>query len=147
VVDPRTAFRAEVVVQTFGTFLACGRAMTRVLLIISDPRPRASIADRLRAAGLDVLATSSPIEALLMLDRAGDLDIILADGDMPGSTGFDLLKEVERSRRPTPAVLVATLEPTATDAGNRPIASPGPNLDHLVEIVVTVARSRRVWLQ
>lgn len=84
----------------------------RVLVVDDRQQARESMADVLRHAGHRVDAVSSGVEALQRLD-AESFDVLVTDLQMPGMSGLDLIRQVERRNCGTQAVMVtayATVE-------------------------------------
>lgn len=72
-------------------------ARGRVLVVDDHPPARESVADVLRCVGHEAVACSSGAEALAKL-RAGGFDVVVTDLQMPGMSGLELIREVERLR-------------------------------------------------
>jgi DNA-binding NarL/FixJ family response regulator len=72
-----------------------------VVLIDDEPAVLASLRRVLRAEPYDVLATSSPVEALEWI-RRGDVSLMLVDQRMPGMCGTEL---AECARRLSPRTM------------------------------------------
>jgi len=94
-----------------------------VLLVDDQPIGLIAIAGVLRAAGCDVHALESPLEALAAA-AAGPFDLIFVDAMMPEMDGFEVCRRVRSMRTATPPLLVIltaldeeTAQRLAADAG------------------------------
>lgn len=77
----------------------------RCLVVDDDPAVRRTIARVTEALGLTPLQAANGREALAVLDREGEVPLIISDVDMPELTGLGLLEEVQR-RYPDTAILM-----------------------------------------
>jgi PAS domain S-box-containing protein len=77
------------------------------LLVDDDGAVRDVTAARLRRLGFDVLEAGSGGAALELLDRAGQVDLLVADFAMPGMNGVEVAQQA-RTRRPDLPVLFVT---------------------------------------
>ena len=77
----------------------------QILVVDDHAKARESMADILRHVGHDVAVCSSAREALLRLERES-FDVILTDLMMPGMTGIEFIKELERRRCESQVVMV-----------------------------------------
>jgi DNA-binding NtrC family response regulator len=85
---------------------APSRAANGRVLIVDDHRQaRDSMADVLRAAGHRVTCRGSAAEALQDLDR-DSFDVIVTDLQMPGMSGLEFIRQVERRRHGGQIVMV-----------------------------------------
>lgn len=73
------------------------KANGRVLVVDDHATARESVADVLRHVGHDASACSSGAEALAAL-RDGSYDVVVTDLQMPGMSGLELIREIERRR-------------------------------------------------
>lgn len=72
-------------------------ASGRVLVVDDHATARESVADVLRHVGHEATACSSGAEALVAL-RDGSFDVVVTDLQMPGMSGLELIREIERRR-------------------------------------------------
>ena len=84
--------------------LASGRRK-KVLLVDDDGAVRATSVDLLTALGYDVLVATSGIEALDILARDGDIDVLFTDVVMPGGMDGGEVADKARLIRPDIRVL------------------------------------------
>lgn len=99
---------------------ACSGARSTVLCVDDEPNALSALRRVLRAAGYRVLLAESAAEALATVDRH-EVDVILADMQMPGTDGIALLEEMA-GRRPQVVRILLTGSShlqTAVDAFNR----------------------------
>lgn len=80
---------------------SCGH----VLVVDDNTRARQSMADVLRAAGHEVQACASAMEALKVLDRSS-FDVIITDLQMPGMNGLELIRAIEGRQLESQVVMV-----------------------------------------
>ncbi len=80
-------------------------AGARVALVEDDPGVRATLAEVLGAAGLEVVGAGSVAEGLGIADRR--VDLLLTDYMLPDGTGLELAHELWRSRPELPVVVVS----------------------------------------
>ncbi|HEV2623273.1 MAG TPA: PAS domain-containing protein [Frateuria sp.] len=83
------------------------RGRRLALLVDDDVAVRDVTAARLRRLGFDVLEAGSGGAALDLLDRAPQVDLLVADFAMPGMNGAEVARQA-RSRRPELPVLFVT---------------------------------------
>lgn len=76
-----------------------------ILLAEDDPNLRQGLIDTLEAAGYRVSATVDGEEALAAYHREKP-DLLLLDVMMPGLSGYDLCREIRRSDRVTPVIML-----------------------------------------
>jgi DNA-binding NtrC family response regulator len=77
----------------------------RVLVVDDHRQARESLTDTLRAIGFQVSSVSSGVEALqLLADKA--IDVIVTDLQMPGMSGLDLIRELNRRKHGAQIVMV-----------------------------------------
>jgi CheY-like chemotaxis protein len=79
-----------------------------VLLVEDDEALRSIIARHLRARGWSVIEARSAEDAVTCLDRGPRPDVVLLDINLPGDTGWDLLRAGPLAGRGAPPVVVAT---------------------------------------
>ena len=75
-----------------------------VLVVDDNLRARQSMADVLRAAGHEVLACASAMEALKQLDR--NFDVVITDLQMPGMNGLEFIRALEERKVEAQVVMV-----------------------------------------
>jgi response regulator RpfG family c-di-GMP phosphodiesterase len=80
---------------------------TRVLVVDDDARIREVLARLLSSAHFQVAEAESTDAALALLERDGEIPLIVTDLHMPGRDGQELLREVRR-RYPDTAVVMLT---------------------------------------
>jgi len=78
-----------------------------VLVVEDDPPVRELIDDVLREEGYDVVAAHDGASALRVLESL-KVDVITLDLDLPGLTGSDFLRLLQRRRVQIPPVIVVT---------------------------------------
>lgn len=79
-----------------------------VLLVEDDEALRSIIARHLRARGWAVIEAPSAEDAVTCLERGPRPDLVLLDINLPGDTGWDLLRAGPLARPNAPPVVVAT---------------------------------------
>jgi CheY-like chemotaxis protein len=82
-------------------------ARARILFVDDDPLIAASTVSLLEDLGHDVIEAHSAPEALALLERGLDADLLITDHAMPGMTGSELAREVRRRHSGFP-ILLAT---------------------------------------
>lgn len=122
---------------------------SRVLIVDDHPSARQSMAEVLRAAGYQVTACASAVEALRLTERE-HFDCILTDLKMPGMSGLDLIIQLEKRRYPAQIVMItghATIQTAveamrhgAFDYIEKPFTA--DQLERLVEAAVRQCRAR-----
>jgi CheY-like chemotaxis protein len=70
--------------------------MARVLIVDDDPDILGIVKFRLSKAGHQVLGAASGPEALQIVARHGNPDLVVLDVSMPGMTGFELLQSLRQ---------------------------------------------------
>jgi PAS domain S-box-containing protein len=88
-------------------------AGVRVLAVDDEPDARGFTAEVLGRAGAEVRVAGSAAEALVMLKEFA-ADVILADVEMPGGDGYELLRRARESGHRMPAIAV-TAHSSAAD--------------------------------
>lgn len=91
--------------DTPSTPAGSGRSPVRVLVVDDHAAARQSVADVLGCAGYAIATASSAVEALAKL-RKQPVDVVVTDLQMPGMTGLDLVREVERLRMDVAVLLI-----------------------------------------
>ncbi|MEO0529188.1 MAG: sigma-54 dependent transcriptional regulator [Planctomycetota bacterium] len=77
----------------------------RVLVVDDHASARESVADVLRHVGHEAKACSSGAEALATL-RNSSFDVVVTDLQMPGMSGLELIREIERLRHDVQVLMV-----------------------------------------
>ena len=70
-----------------------------ILLVEDDAQAREIVCRVLEGTGYRVLHAATPIDALALLDREPDVDLLLTDVDLPEMSGYDLAARAVESRR------------------------------------------------
>ncbi|GAB6058566.1 ABC transporter substrate binding protein [Desulfonatronum parangueonense] len=79
-----------------------------VILFVEDDEDQLATTPRaIEQLGYTVLAATGADEALQILKKHTDIDLVMTDYDMPGLTGIELAKQVGRLRPGVPVVLVS----------------------------------------
>ena len=78
-----------------------------VLVVEDEVLVRMGTATVLEQAGFRIMEAASGFQALEVMDREPDVDLVLTDYAMPGMTGLELIREL-RARRPDLPVLMVT---------------------------------------
>ena len=92
----------------------------RLLVVDDDAIVREGIAERMAAAGYDVLPVESGAVALAMLDAGAAVDMIVTDLSMPGMDGVRLIREAQIRRPGLPSILLtgfATTDESSSQDG------------------------------
>ncbi|HET6882630.1 MAG TPA: sigma-54 dependent transcriptional regulator [Pirellulales bacterium] len=85
----------------------------RVLVVDDHRQARESMSDVLRQAGHQVQAVSSAIEALKVLDRES-FDVVITDLQMPGMSGLDFVRQLEKRPHGAQVVMVTAYATVAS---------------------------------
>jgi DNA-binding NtrC family response regulator len=85
----------------------------RVLVVDDNPRARQSMADALSAAGHEVVALASAIEALKHTDRQA-FDVIITDLQMPGMDGLAFIRALAERKNDAQVVMVTAFASVAS---------------------------------
>jgi two-component system cell cycle sensor histidine kinase/response regulator CckA len=81
---------------------------TRAILVVDDePAVRDVQRRTLEAEGYAVTEASSGLEGIAALDQPGPIDLLLADLEMPGLNGVEMVRQI-RTKRPDLPVLYVT---------------------------------------
>jgi DNA-binding NtrC family response regulator len=84
------------------------------ILVVDDHQPaRESMADILRHAGYVVDCVSSAVEALKFLGETS-VDVVITDLQMPGMSGLEFIRELERRRHGSQIVMVTAYATVAS---------------------------------
>lgn len=79
-----------------------------VLLADDEPTVRIVVERILRTAGYQVLTSESGAEATHLADKhTGGIDVLISDIVMPGVSGVELAKSVQKSRPETKVLLIS----------------------------------------
>src|SRR5215469_9691816 len=85
----------------------------RVLVVDDHRQARESMSDVLRQAGHHVHCVSSALEALKVLDRES-FDVVITDLQMPGMTGLDFVRKLEKRPHGAQIVMVTAYATVAS---------------------------------
>ena len=88
-------------------------AQGRVLVVDDHRQARESMVDILRHAGHHVESLSSAVEALQYLHEHG-VDVVLTDLQMPGMSGLEFIRELERRQHGAQVVMVTAYASVAS---------------------------------
>jgi DNA-binding NtrC family response regulator len=77
----------------------------RCLVVDDDPQVLNALVRVVQAQGLECLSAASADDALTLLERSGEVAVLISDIRMPGTDGVALLEEVRR-RFPDTAVIM-----------------------------------------
>jgi DNA-binding NtrC family response regulator len=90
-----------------------GAANGRVLVIDDHRQARESMSDVLRQAGYHVQCVSSALEALKLLDHES-FDVVITDLQMPGMTGVDFVRKLEKRPHGAQIIMVTAYATVAS---------------------------------
>ena len=76
-----------------------------ILVVDDDAEVREIVAEYLMDSGHRVLQADGGMEALRILDRASDIDLVITDVRMPGISGIELADQITRDS-PSPKVIL-----------------------------------------
>jgi two-component system chemotaxis response regulator CheY len=85
--------------------------MAKTILIVDDSSSlRTVVKLALNRAGYDVLEANDGVEGLAQLDKAGKVNLIVSDVNMPRMDGIAFVKEVKQHARHkfTPVIMLTT---------------------------------------
>jgi DNA-binding NtrC family response regulator len=85
----------------------------RVLVVDDHRQARESMSDVLRQAGHQVQCVSSALEALKVLDRES-FDVVITDLQMPGMTGLDFVRKLEKRPHGAQIIMVTAYATVAS---------------------------------
>jgi CheY-like chemotaxis protein len=89
-----------------------------VLVVESDPELQEQMARTLRRQGHRVVGTASGGGALALLSEWA-VDLVLVSADLPGRSGLDVARQIQRARPHTCVVMVANhVEPSISAAAH-----------------------------
>jgi two-component system chemotaxis response regulator CheY len=91
-------------------------ALTTILLVEDDQTIRELARMMLDADGYRVLSAGTAQEALAMLERDPDVDLIFSDVQMPGGDGMTMVRELRRRAVTIPALLTSGMKHPDTAA-------------------------------
>ena len=124
------------------TTIAIVAPPSTILLVEDEVLIRMNIAQYLRECGYRVIEAVSADEALEVLQSAHEVNIVLTDVQMPGSTdGFGLAKWIRANRRDLQVILVGTPERAADTAAE--LCEEGPHLSKPYEPQILADLIRR----
>lgn len=98
----------------------------RLLIVESDILIRHPLAEYLRECGYLVLEATDAKEARQIIESEGEIEIVLADADAPGESGFGFASWLRREH-PTIKVVLAGNVAVATEKAGE-LCEDGPNL-------------------
>jgi signal transduction histidine kinase/CheY-like chemotaxis protein len=119
------------------------QASGRVLFVEDDPLVREAVVGGLEDAGFDVVVAASGDQALAMIEKGLDTEVVFSDIVMPGQvSGIDLAARL-RERRPGLPVVLATgyTDQRAVVPGVQVLAKPY-EIGQLVELLAGLMRPR-----
>nr|WP_321985507.1 response regulator [uncultured Lichenicoccus sp.] len=79
----------------------------RVLIAEDDEFIRLMLVEVLDGAGFDILEAKDGREALHLIDDLDDIDVLVSDINMPGSTGFEVAAHLREVHPGIPVILVS----------------------------------------
>ena len=83
--------------------------MTGTILLVEDDEPlRSTLARHLRADGYDVVESGSAEDAIANFGQGLRPDLLILDINLPGDTGWSLLRDPALAAAGDPPVVVAT---------------------------------------
>ena len=119
-----------------------------VLVVDDDPLVLTNMVAMLDDLGHKVLEASSGRQALAILRRDSDVQLVITDQAMPNMTGLQLIKQMKDSCPDLPVILATGFAelPSGTDPLQITLAKPffQADLDRAVEIAMTAPDARRV---
>ena len=92
---------------------AMGELLGRILIVDDNGRARQSMAEVLSAAGHEVVASASAIEALKVVEQR-DFDLIITDLQMPGMDGLAFVRTLAERRCEAQIVMVTAFASVAS---------------------------------
>ena len=99
---------------------------TRLLIVEADILIRHPLAEYLRECGYLVLEATNGEEARQIIESESGIDVVLADADAPGASGFAFANWLRRERPGIKVVLAGNVAVAAEKAGD--LCEEGPNL-------------------
>lgn len=103
--EQRGLLRSAHGLGTFASSPAPGNGIPQVLLVDDDPQMVELLTEILEGEDTAVTGASSAAEGIAKLEST-DFQVVFLDLIMPGGSGVELLKAIERQDRKTPVVLV-----------------------------------------
>ncbi|HSA81117.1 MAG TPA: response regulator [Geminicoccaceae bacterium] len=82
------------------------KSRPRIAVVDDDPSVRKALARLLRASDLDADTYASAQDFLASLPHATQLDCLVLDLQMPGTSGLDLQRQLVRAGRQLPVVVI-----------------------------------------
>ncbi|HWQ67676.1 MAG TPA: PAS domain S-box protein [Methanospirillum sp.] len=116
-----------------------------ILCVDDEDDIRRLIGDILSDLGYEVLSVPSGEDALVMLEKHPDIDLILLDLMMPGLSGFDVL-EIIRKNPETAEIPVIILSAQSQMSGKKEAFTGGAN-DYLVKPFESIELQLRIDVQ
>ena len=89
---------------------------SRILVVDDEPIVRQLMSFILQNDGHEVIEAESGEQAIELLSRVGEIDLVLLDLSMPGLTGFDVLQHIRNSRHLRDSAVIII---TADDASEQ----------------------------
>ena len=125
------------------TGTAIRQASGRVLFVEDDPLVREAVVGGLEDAGFDVVVAASGDQALAMIEKGLDTEVVFSDIVMPGQVSGIDLAALLRERRPGLPVVLATgyTDQRAVVPGVQVLAKPY-EIGQLVELLAGLTRPR-----
>jgi CheY-like chemotaxis protein len=122
---------------------AIRQASGRVLFVEDDPLVREAVVGGLEDAGFDVVVATSGDQALAMIEKGLDTEVVFSDIVMPGQVSGIDLAALLRERRPGLPVVLATgyTDQRAVVPGVQVLAKPY-EIGQLVELLAGLTRPR-----
>jgi CheY-like chemotaxis protein len=119
------------------------QASGRVLFVEDDPLVREAVVSGLEDAGVDGVGAASGDQALAMIEKGLDTEVVFSDIVMPGQVSGIDLAALLRERRPGLPVVLATgyTDQRAVVPGVQVLAKPY-EIGQLVELLAGLTRPR-----
>jgi two-component system NtrC family sensor kinase len=128
------------------SFPASGHGQNIVLLVDDEFMMRGVLAEILQDCGFQVVTAQSGEEAIGLLSKRNDFDLVFSDIKMPGIDGFELAKWVHENRAGTPVILASGYSGKtnmAADLCGAEFLKKPYDFDHIIEkIRETIARKK-----
>jgi CheY-like chemotaxis protein len=83
--------------RAHGRSFAFLHGVPRVLIVDDEENLRRSLALGLKVEGFDTVEAASGVEAIELLDRGLEVDLVLVDLMMPGLNGLDVARHISRA--------------------------------------------------